>query len=117
MGTCINQHTNERPIKCQLQVEQQQQVVMRKQEQAVAAREALQQLKAAPDPRQHIAHLILQQNQPLYLARVLQVHILFHSVSHDRLMTPLAAQIQSGLVHLARLIDVIWTHASSVQQD
>lgn len=56
-----------------MQVEQQQQVVMRKQEQATVAREALQQLKAAPEPTQQITHLILQQNQPLYLARVLQV--------------------------------------------
>lgn len=56
---------------------------MRKQEQAMAAREALQQLKAAPDPSQQIAHLILQQNQPLYLARVLQVHTLSHSVWHS----------------------------------
>lgn len=56
-----------------MQVEQQQQVVMRKQEQATVAREALQQLKAAPQPTQQIAHLILQQNQPLFLTRVLQV--------------------------------------------
>ena len=56
-----------------LQVEQQQQVVTRKQEQAMAARQVLQQVKAAPQPNQQIAHLILQQNQPLYLARVLQV--------------------------------------------
>ena len=55
------------------QVEQQQQVLMRKQEQAAAARAVLQQLKANPQPDQQIAQLILQQNQSLYLARVLQV--------------------------------------------
>lgn len=55
-----------------LQVEQQQQSLTRKQEQAQSAREVLQQLKAAAEPDQQIAHLILQQNQPLYLARVLQ---------------------------------------------
>ena len=56
-----------------MQVEQQQQILTRKQEQAVSAREVLQQLKASPQPEHLIAHLILQQNQPLYLARVLQV--------------------------------------------
>lgn len=54
------------------QVEQQQHILTRKQEQAQSAREVLQQLKAAAEPDQQIAHLILQQNQPLYLARVLQ---------------------------------------------
>lgn len=56
-----------------MQVEQQQQILTRKQEQAVSAREVLQQLKASPQPEHQIARLILQQNQPLYLARVLQV--------------------------------------------
>lgn len=56
-----------------MQVEQQQQILTRKQEQAMAARQVLYQVKAAPEPSQQIAHLILQQNQPLYLARVLQV--------------------------------------------
>ena len=55
------------------QVEQQQQVVTRKQEQASAARQVLQQLKATPEPDQQILQLIVQQNQALYLARVLQV--------------------------------------------
>ena len=58
-----------------VQVEQQQQVLTRKQEQAAAARELLAQLKATPgeakgSPR--MEQLILQQNQGLYLARVLQ---------------------------------------------
>lgn len=86
MSICINRRMSEGTVESQVQVEQQQQVVMRKQEQATAAREALQQLKAGPDPSQQITHLILQQNQPLYLARVLQVHIFFHFVWH--LMTP-----------------------------
>ena len=78
---------------CKMQVEQQQQVVMRKQEQAVAAREALQQLKGAPEPTQQIAHLILQQNQPLYLAWVLQVTSTLGSVyhtgtAHDTICSP-----------------------------
>ncbi len=56
-----------------LQVEQQQQILIRRLEQAASAREALHQLKASPEPAQRIAQLILQQNQALYLARVLQV--------------------------------------------
>ena len=55
-----------------MQVEQQQQVVTRKQEQASAASQVLQQLKASPVPDQQITQLIMQQNQALYLARVLQ---------------------------------------------
>ena len=61
-----------RPL-CALQVEQQQQILTRKQEQAQSAREVLQQLKGLPEPDQQIDQLILQQNQPLYLSRVLQV--------------------------------------------
>lgn len=58
-----------------MQVEQQQQVLTRKQEQATAARELLTQLKSSPaDASSHdkIERLVLQQNQAMYLARVLQ---------------------------------------------
>ena len=79
-------------------MEQQQQVMVRKQEQAMAAREALQQLKAAPEPTQQISHLILQQNQPLYLARVLQVTHALWFICHDSTaMTPFATQIHAEI--------------------
>lgn len=82
-----------------MQVEQQQQVVVRKQEQAMAAREALQQLRANPEPTQQIAYLILQQNQPLYLARVLQVTHTCRFVWHNGTgRTPSAAQIHARCV-------------------
>ena len=58
-----------------LQVEQQQQVLTRKQEQAAAARAKLTQLKAAPVDAQSsvsMEQLIVQQNEALYLAQVLQ---------------------------------------------
>ena len=58
-----------------LQVEQQQQILTRKQEQAAAARELLTQLKATPVDDQstvRMEQLILQQNEALYLSRVLQ---------------------------------------------
>jgi len=68
-----------------LQVEQQQQILTRKQEQAQSAREVLQQL---PEPDQQIDQLILQQNQPLYLARVLQVCLLAHHSCLRQLSDP-----------------------------
>ena len=60
---------------CGLQVEQEQQVLTRKQEQAAAAQETLAQLKASPEafPACHMEQLILQQNKSLYIARILQV--------------------------------------------
>jgi len=73
---------------CALQVEQQQQMLTRKQEQAQFAREVLQQLKGLPEPDQQIDQLILQQNQPLYLARVLQVCLLAHHSCLTQLSHP-----------------------------
>ena len=73
---------------CALQVEQQQQILTRKQEQAQSAREVLQQLKGLPEPDQQIDQLILQQNQPLYLARVLQVCLLTHHNCLKQLSDP-----------------------------
>ena len=71
-----------------LQVEQQQQILTRKQEQAQSAREVLQQLKGLPEPDEQIDQLILQQNQPLYLARVLQVCLLAHHSCLRQLSDP-----------------------------
>ena len=73
---------------CALQVEQQQQILTRKQQQAQSAREVLQQLKGLPEPDQQIDQLILQQNQPLYLARVLQVCLLTHHNCLTQLSDP-----------------------------
>lgn len=61
-----------------LQVEQQQQVLTRKQEQASVARGLLAQLSASPDDAispTKVEQLILRQNQALYLARILQVRL------------------------------------------
>lgn len=61
--------------RCGLQVEQEQQVLTRKQEQAAAAQEVLAQLKASPEafPARHMEQFIVQQNESLYIARILQV--------------------------------------------
>lgn len=74
--------------RCALQVEQQQQILTRKQEQAQSAREVLQQLKSLPEPDQQIDQLILQQNQSLYLARVLQVCLPAHHSCLTQLSDP-----------------------------
>lgn len=118
MSICMDRRMSKGTVECQVQVEQQQQVVMRKQEQATAAREALQQLKAAPDPSQQIAHLILQQNQPLYLGRVLQVdtHFQFawhHGPAYDT--TDSLDAVRNGFFGPIGWYD--WTRASLVQQD